>query len=59
MVLAIMFCRSTVKIVIVDPEDLDCAKTGAIGWILSVLAIVAEKWKQLICCVDSKSQYYG
>ena len=47
------------EMVIVDPEDLDCAKTGAIGWILSVLAIVAEKWKQLICCVDSKSQYYG
>ena len=25
------------------PEDLDCAKTGAIGWTLSMLAIVAEE----------------
>ena len=25
----------------VCPEDLDCAETGAIGWTLSVLAIVA------------------
>ena len=28
------------EMVIVDPEDLDCAETGAIGWIFSVLAIV-------------------
>ena len=31
--------------VIVDPEDLDFAETGAIGWILSVLATVAAKMK--------------
>ena len=30
-------------IVIVDPEDLDFAKMGAIGWILSVLATVAAE----------------
>ena len=29
--------------VIVDPEDLNCAETGAIGWILSVLAIVVAE----------------
>ena len=29
------------EMVIVDLKDLDYAKTGAIGWILSVLAIVA------------------
>ena len=29
--------------VIVDLEDLDFAKMGAIGWILSVLATVAAK----------------
>ena len=28
------------EMVIVDPKDLDFAKTGAIGWILSVLATV-------------------
>ena len=31
------------EMVIVDPEDLDFAETGAIGWILSMLAIVAAK----------------
>ena len=31
------------KIVIVDPEDLDFAKMGAIGWILLVLATVAAE----------------
>ena len=31
------------EMVIVDLEDLDFAKTGAIGWMLSVLAIVATK----------------
>ena len=41
MVLAMMFLRSFVKIVIVDLEDLDCAETGAIGWTLSVLATIA------------------
>ena len=31
------------EMVIVDLEDLDFAKMGAIGWILSVLATVAAK----------------
>ena len=31
------------EMVIVDLEDLDCAKTGAIGWILLVVATVAAK----------------
>ena len=43
MTLAMMFLRSSVEMVKVQPEDLDCAETGAIGWTLSVLAtIVAE-----------------
>ena len=29
--------------VIVDPEDLDYAEMGAIGWILSVLVTVAAE----------------
>ena len=29
--------------VIVDLEDLNCAEIGAIGWILSMLAIVAAE----------------
>ena len=29
--------------VIVDLEDLDCAETGAIGWILLVVATVVAK----------------
>ena len=33
-----MFWRSTVEMVIVDPEDLDFAETRAIGKILLVLA---------------------
>ena len=33
--------------VIVDPEDLDFAEMGAIGWILSVLAIVAAEMKTI------------
>ena len=33
------------EMVIVDPEDLDFAKTGAIGWILSMLATVATEMK--------------
>ena len=31
------------EMVIVDLEDLDCAETGAIGWILLVEATVAAK----------------
>ena len=43
MVLAMIFWRLIVEMVIVDLEDLDFAETGAIGWILSVLAIVVAK----------------
>ena len=43
MTLAMMFLRSSVDMVKVQLEDLDCVETGAIGWTLSVLAtIVAE-----------------
>ena len=41
MTLAMMFLRSSVVMVKMQPEDLDCAETGAIGWTLSVLATVA------------------
>ena len=41
MTLAMIFIRSSLKIEKVDPEDLDCAEIGAIGWTLSVLATVA------------------
>ena len=41
MTLAMMFIRSSLEMVKVDPEDRDCAKTGAIGWSLLVLATVA------------------
>ena len=41
MILAMMFCKSTVEMVIVDPEDLDLTKMGVNGWIVSVLAIAA------------------
>ena len=43
MILAIMFLRSSVDMVKVRSEDLDCAETGAIGWKLSVLATVAAE----------------
>ena len=43
MTLAMMFLRSSVDMVKVCSEDLDCAKTGAIGWTLSVLATVATE----------------
>ena len=41
MILAMMFLRSSVEMVKVRLEDLDCAETGAIGWTLSMLATVA------------------
>ena len=41
MTLAMMFLRSSVDMVEVCSEDLVCAEMGAIGWTLSVLAIVA------------------
>ena len=43
MTLAMMFLRSSVNMVKVRPEDLDCAETGAIGWTLLVLATVAAE----------------
>ena len=41
MTLAMMFLRSSVDMVKVRSEDLDCVETKAIGWTLSVLATVA------------------
>ena len=38
-----IFLRSSVNMVKVRFEDLDCAEIGAIGWTLSVLAIVAAE----------------
>ena len=43
MTLAMMFLRSSVDMVKVRSEDLDCAETGAIGWTLLVLATVATE----------------
>ena len=43
MTLAMIILRSSVDMVKVCSEDLDCAEIGAIGWTLSVLAtVVAE-----------------
>ena len=39
------------ELVIVDLEDLDCAETGAIGWILLVVATVVAK-------MDYKNEIY-
>ena len=38
-----MFWRSTMEIVIMDPKDVDLVEMGDIGWMLSVLATVAAK----------------
>ena len=43
MTLAMMFLRSSVDMMKVRSEDLDCAETGAIGWTLLVLAIVVAE----------------
>ena len=43
MTLVMMFLRSSVDMVKVRSEDLDYAEMGAIGWTLSVLAIVAAE----------------
>ena len=43
MTLAMMFLRSSVDMVKMRPEDLDCAETGAIGWTLSVLATIVAQ----------------
>ena len=41
MTLTMIFLRSSVDMVKVRPEDLDCVEMGAIGWTLLVLATVA------------------
>ena len=43
MTLAMMFLRSSMDMVKVRPEHLDCAETGAIGWTLLVLAKVTAE----------------
>ena len=43
MTLAMMFIRSSLEMVKVDPEDLNCAETGTMGWTLSMLATIAPK----------------
>ena len=43
MTLVMMFLRSSVDMMKVRPEDLDCAETGAIGWTVLVLATVAAE----------------
>ena len=43
MTLVMIFLRSSVDMMKVRPEDLDCAEIGAIGWTLSMLATVATK----------------
>ena len=43
MTLAMMFLRSSMGMVKVQLEDLDCAETRAIGWTLLVLATVAAE----------------
>ena len=43
MTLAMIFLRSSVDMVKVRPENLDCSEMGVIGWTLSVLATVAAK----------------
>ena len=43
MILAIMFIRSSLEMVKVDPEDLDYVEIGAIGCTLLVLATVAAE----------------
>ena len=45
MTLAMMFLMSSVEMVKVRLEDLDCAETGAISWTHLVLTIVAAKIK--------------
>ena len=43
MTLSMMFLRSSMDMVKVRSEDLDCAETGTIGWTLSVLATVVTE----------------
>ena len=48
MTLAMIFLRSSVDMVKVRYEDLDCAEIGAIGWTLSVLSTVATETKTAV-----------
>ena len=48
MTLAMMFLRSSVEMVKVRPEDSDYVETGAIGWTLLVLAIVAAETETVV-----------
>ena len=43
MTLAMIFLRSSVDMVKMRPENLDCVEMGAIGWTLSVLVIIAAE----------------
>ena len=43
MTLTMIFLRSSVDMVKVRSEDLDCAEIGANGWTLSVLATLAAE----------------
>ena len=43
MTLVMIFLRSSVDMVKVCSEDLNCAEIGAIGWTLSVLATIAAE----------------
>ena len=51
MTLAMMFIRSSLEMVKVDPEDWDYVETEAMGWTLSMLAIVAAEMEiaDLLC----------
>ena len=53
MTLAMMFIRSSLEMVKMDPED-----WAVMGWTLLVLATVAEM-ETAIFCVDNMSRYYG
>ena len=59
MTLTMMFLRSSVEMVKVRSEDLNCVEMGAIGWTLSVLATVAAKIETTDLFDDRKSQYCG
>ena len=45
MTLTMIFLRSFVNMVKMRPKDLDYVEMGAIGWTLSMLAIVAAEIK--------------
>ena len=51
MTLTMMFIRSSLEMVKVDPEDRDCVEMGAMGWTLLVLATVVAEMEtvDLLC----------